>query len=45
MTFPLVRPMTIVIVGISLVNQLKTFDIIWMMTQGGTYRLVPKPLR
>jgi ABC-type sugar transport system permease subunit len=38
MTFPLVRPMTIVVVGISLVNSLKTFDIIWVMTQGGPYR-------
>ena len=25
-------------VGISLVNSLKTFDIIWIMTQGGPYR-------
>jgi ABC-type sugar transport system permease subunit len=38
MTFPLLRPMTIVTVGISLVNSLKTFDIIWIMTQGGPYR-------
>ncbi len=38
MTFPLLRPMTIVVVGISLVNSLKTFDIIWVMTQGGPYR-------
>ena len=38
MTLPLLRPMTIVIVGISLVNSLKTFDIIWIMTQGGPYR-------
>ena len=30
--------MTIVTVGISLVNSLKTFDIIWIMTQGGPYR-------
>ncbi|HYH10788.1 MAG TPA: sugar ABC transporter permease [Thermomicrobiales bacterium] len=37
-TFPLLRPMTIVVVGISLVNSLKTFDIIWIMTQGGPYR-------
>jgi multiple sugar transport system permease protein len=37
-TFPLLRPMTIVTVGISLVNSLKTFDIIWIMTQGGPYR-------
>ena len=38
MTFPLLRPMTIVVVGISLVNSLKTFDVIWVMTQGGPYR-------
>ena len=38
MTLPLLRPMTVVIVGISLVNSLKTFDIIWIMTQGGPYR-------
>lgn len=38
MTFPLLRPMTVVIVGISLVNSLKTFDIIWIMTQGGPAR-------
>ncbi len=38
MTFPLLRPMTIVVVGISLVNSLKTFDVIWIMTQGGPYR-------
>ena len=33
-----VRPMTIVVVGITLVNSLKTFDIIWVMTQGGPSR-------
>ncbi|MDQ3411008.1 MAG: sugar ABC transporter permease, partial [Chloroflexota bacterium] len=38
MTLPLLRPMTVVIIGISLVNSLKTFDIIWIMTQGGPYR-------
>jgi len=38
MVFPLLRPMTTVVVGISLVNSLKTFDIIWVMTQGGPYR-------
>lgn len=37
-TFPLLRPMTIVVVGISLVNSLKTFDVIWVMTQGGPAR-------
>ncbi len=38
MTLPLLRPMTIVVIGISLVNSLKTFDVIWVMTQGGPYR-------
>jgi multiple sugar transport system permease protein len=38
MTLPMLRPMMIVVVGISLVNSLKTFDIIWIMTQGGPYR-------
>jgi multiple sugar transport system permease protein len=38
MTLPLLRPMTVVIIGISLVNSLKTFDVIWIMTQGGPYR-------
>ncbi|MDQ3224148.1 MAG: sugar ABC transporter permease [Gemmatimonadota bacterium] len=37
-TFPLLRPMTIVVIGISLANSLKTFDVIWVMTQGGPYR-------
>jgi len=37
-TWPLLRPMTVVVIGISLVNSLKTFDIIWVMTQGGPYR-------
>jgi ABC-type sugar transport system permease subunit len=27
-----------VVVGISLVNSLKTFDIVWIMTQGGPFR-------
>ena len=38
MTLPMLAPMTIVVVGISLVNSLKTFDIVWIMTQGGPYR-------
>ena len=37
-TLPLLRPMTIVAVGIALVNSLKTFDIVWVMTQGGPAR-------
>lgn len=38
MTLPMLAPMTIVVIGISLVNSLKTFDIVWIMTQGGPYR-------
>jgi multiple sugar transport system permease protein len=38
MTLPMLAPMTIVVVGISLVNSLKTFDIVWIMTQGGPFR-------
>ena len=37
-TWPLLRPMTVVVVGLSLVNSLKSFDIIWVMTQGGPFR-------
>jgi multiple sugar transport system permease protein len=37
-TLPLLTPMTVVVIGITLVNSLKTFDIIWVMTQGGPYR-------
>jgi len=33
--FPMLRPMTIVVVGLALVASLKTFDIVWVMTQGG----------
>ena len=40
-----VAPMTIVVVGISLVNSLKTFDIVWIMTQGGPYRSSGNPGR
>jgi multiple sugar transport system permease protein len=35
---PLIRPMTVVVIGMTLVNSLRTFDIIWLMTQGGPYR-------
>ena len=34
-TLPQLRPITVVVVGISIVNSLKTFDIIWLLTQGG----------
>ena len=37
-TWPLLRPMTVVVIGITLVGSLKTFDLIWVMTQGGPYR-------
>jgi ABC-type sugar transport system permease subunit len=34
-TLPQLRPITVVVVGISVVNSLKTFDIVWLLTQGG----------
>jgi ABC-type sugar transport system permease subunit len=34
-TWPLLRPITVVVVGLAIVNGLKTFDIIWVLTQGG----------
>jgi ABC-type sugar transport system permease subunit len=37
-TMPLLRPMMAVVVGISLINSFKVFDLIWVMTQGGPYR-------
>ncbi|SEO89015.1 carbohydrate ABC transporter permease [Paenibacillus sp. OV219] len=37
-TLPLLNPVTIVVLGLALVNSFKTFDIIWVMTQGGPYR-------
>jgi len=33
--WPLLAPLTAVVVGLSLVASLKTFDIVWVMTQGG----------
>jgi ABC-type sugar transport system permease subunit len=35
---PQLRPITVVVVGISLVNGLKSFDLIWVLTQGGPGR-------
>ncbi|MEV0408241.1 sugar ABC transporter permease [Actinoallomurus sp. NPDC050550] len=35
---PQLRPVMIVVVGISLVNGLKAFDLIWVLTQGGPGR-------
>ena len=32
---PQLRPMTVVVVGISIVNSMKTFDIVWLLTKGG----------
>jgi ABC-type sugar transport system permease subunit len=37
-TLPLLNPITIVVLGMSLVNSFKIFDIIWVMTMGGPYR-------
>jgi multiple sugar transport system permease protein len=36
--WPLLRPLTTVVVGLSLVASLKTFYIVWVMTQGGPGR-------
>ncbi len=37
-TWPLLSPLTAVVVGLALVASLKTFDIVWVMTQGGPGR-------
>jgi multiple sugar transport system permease protein len=37
-TFPLLRPMTSVVVLMALVNSFKVFEQIWVMTMGGPYR-------
>lgn len=36
--FPQLKAVTVVVVGISLVNGLKAFDLIWVLTQGGPAR-------
>ena len=36
-TFPLLQPVTSVIISITLVNSLQSFNLIWVMTQGGPY--------
>lgn len=36
--WPLMRPLTTVVVGLALVASLKTFDIVWVLTQGGPGR-------
>jgi ABC-type sugar transport system permease subunit len=33
--WPMLRPLTAVVVGLSIVASLKTFDIVWSMTKGG----------
>jgi ABC-type sugar transport system permease subunit len=35
---PQLRPATVVVVGISIANSLKTFDLVWVTTQGGPAR-------
>ena len=37
-TWPMLRPLTAVVVGLSIVGSLKTFDIVWGMTKGGPGR-------
>lgn len=39
MVWPMLRPTTTIVVGLSIVNSLKTFDIVWAMTQGGPNRV------
>lgn len=36
--WPMMRPLTAVVVGLALVAGLKTFDVVWIMTQGGPGR-------
>lgn len=37
-TWPMLTPLTTVVVGLSIVGSLKTFDIVWAMTKGGPGR-------
>jgi multiple sugar transport system permease protein len=37
-TFPMLRPVTTVVITMAMVNSFKTFDIIYVMTKGGPYR-------
>lgn len=39
MVWPMLRPSTTIVVGLSIVNSLKTFDIVQAMTQGGPNRV------
>ena len=36
--WPLLRPLTAVVVGLAIVASLKTFDIVWVLTEGGPGR-------
>jgi ABC-type sugar transport system permease subunit/ABC-type glycerol-3-phosphate transport system substrate-binding protein len=36
--FPQLRPVTVVVVGITLANALRAFDVVWVLTQGGPAR-------
>lgn len=36
--WPLLRPLTAVVVGLSIVASLKTFDVVWVLTEGGPGR-------
>ncbi|GIN59768.1 carbohydrate ABC transporter permease [Lederbergia ruris] len=36
--FPLLKPTLVIVILMSIVNSFKTFDIIWLMTNGGPYR-------
>ena len=33
--WPMLRPLTTVVVGLAIVGSLKTFDVVWAMTKGG----------
>ncbi|MCP4141793.1 MAG: sugar ABC transporter permease [Chloroflexi bacterium] len=37
-TFPMLKPITMVVVTMAVVNSFKVFDLIWIMTQGGPFR-------
>jgi len=37
-TFPMLRPITTVVITMAMVNSFKAFDIIYVMTRGGPYR-------
>jgi multiple sugar transport system permease protein/raffinose/stachyose/melibiose transport system permease protein len=34
---PLLSPATIIVVALSIINSLKSFDVVYMMTQGGPF--------